>query len=73
MIHMPVSELHPVFNTWLFVQEGLDIVRPINKDLENKRILSVTIYCFIKWIEVRVVASIKTHDVCVFIWEDIIW
>lgn len=61
-----------MFTAWPFVQCGLDIVRPLKREPNNKRFLLVSTDYFTKWIKVKTLATITAQDVRWFIWDGII-
>ncbi|KAK1424789.1 hypothetical protein QVD17_20127 [Tagetes erecta] len=76
-LHAPVKtnpkhDLVPVMAAWPFFKWGMDIVGPFLEAAGRVKFLLVAIDYFIKWPEVKPLASITGKQVINFVWENII-
>ena len=71
-IHQLGGVLNPLSSPWPFAQQGLDIVGPFPKALENKKYLLVGTDYFTKQVKAKPLANIRDIDVKKFIQKNIV-
>ena len=72
LIRQPSEELTPMTTSWLFAQEGLDIMGPFPTAVRQLKFLVVGIDYFTKWVEVEALATITKKNIQSFVWRNII-
>ena len=72
LIRQPSEELTPMTASWLFAQEGLDIMGPFPTAVRQLKFLVVGIDYFTKWVEAEALANITEKNIRSFVWRNII-
>lgn len=67
MLHLPTNELTSISSPWLFIQWGLDIIKPLPQAPTQKNFILVATNYFSKWIETESHAAIEDTDLVQFI------
>lgn len=70
--HVPSNELASFSSPWLFIQWGLDIVRPLPTALGWWKFILVVTNYFLKWVEPEAYFNVKDMDVVNFVCNNII-
>ena len=69
---LPAERLTTISSPWPFAQWEIDIVGPLPQGKGQVKLLLVTIKYFIKWAEVKALATITKARIRSFMWKNVI-
>ncbi|GKA45394.1 reverse transcriptase domain-containing protein [Tanacetum coccineum] len=73
VLRNPQQKLSPITSMWPFYKWGIDITGPFLEGPGKVKFLIVAIDYFMKWIDVKPVATITGNHIKKFVWDNIVY